>query len=124
MESCRWGIDMKSVPIALPGSSRWMEGISLKIDLRVGGLCLVQTGQSPGITNATVVYASEAIYKLIMRPTNSIVNLVVANQTFVNDPSGMALRTVELSIVRVSQPTCETGVRYFCSLLVIIVYSL
>ena len=46
-----------------------------------------------------------------MKPTNSIVNLVVANETFVDDPQGVALRTVELFIVRVAQAACATGVR-------------
>lgn len=73
----------------------------------------LQAGQTADVSNAALVYASEAIYKLIMKPTNSLVNLVVANQTFVDDRSGVALRTVELSIVRVSQPACSIGVSKF-----------
>ena len=70
-----------------------------------------QKGQTSGLRNATTAYAAQAIYKLILKPTNSLVNLVVANQTFVDNASGVSLRTVELSIVRVFQPACYSAVR-------------
>ena len=73
----------------------------------------MQEGQTSGLSDATIVYAAQAIYKLIMKPTNSLVNLVVANQTFVNEVSGVSLRTVELSIVRVFQPACNIAVSIF-----------
>lgn len=74
----------------------------------------MQEGQTSGLQNATIVYAAQAIYKLILKPTNDLVNLVVANQTFVDDASGVSLRTVELSIVRVFQPACAFAVRNPC----------
>ena len=77
----------------------------------------LQAGQTSGLTEAALVYASEAMYKLIMKPTNSLVNLVVANQTFVDDLSGLGLRTVELTIVRVAQAACSTGVSFSSHLL-------
>lgn len=57
------------------------------------------------------MYASEAIYELLSRDTSRVVDLVVANQTFVSDPRGVGLRTVELAVVQVAQPACSIGVR-------------
>lgn len=70
-----------------------------------------QEGHTSGLADIALAYAATAIYKLLLRPTNSLVNLVVANQTLVDDSRGIALRTVELSIVTVSQPACFARVK-------------
>ena len=71
----------------------------------------MQEGNSPGVDSSSLVYSTAAIYELVMKPTSNLVNLVVANRTFVDDPSGVARRTVELSIVNVYQPACAARVR-------------
>ena len=93
-----------------------------KTDLLTWSLYM-QEGLTSGLSNATIVYAAQAIYKLILKPTNSLVNLVVANQTFVDDASGVSLRTVELSVVRVAQPACAIAVRSFLHNLALLLSS-
>ena len=70
----------------------------------------VQQGDTHAQTDANTNYAVAAIYRLAFKPTSNVVNLVVANDTFVDSPTGMALRTVELALVSVDQPSCHTGV--------------
>ena len=72
--------------------------------------CTLQEGDTTTLDDVNGVYAGQAIYDLVKKPTSNIVNLVVGNLTFVDDPSGVALRTVELSTVRVDSPACSSGV--------------
>ena len=71
----------------------------------------MQQGDTHALTDANANYALAAIYKLVFMPTSNVVNLVVANNTFVDSPSGVALRSVELALVSVDQPACDAGVR-------------
>ena len=71
----------------------------------------MQEGPSTTIDDVGEVYAASAIYKLLGRYTSSLVNLVVANQTYMNDLNGAKRRTAELQLFKVIQPTCSSQAR-------------